>query len=79
MQHIHDVKIFIIHISKKKKKSEKKANEELLKQQNILPSEKFDYSSIDFNNFQGGSMGQNTNQIQFQQPKVSRCNFIFYQ
>jgi len=77
MQYIYDVKMFIIHISKDRKKNEKKANKELLKQEDILPTEKFDYSSINFSNFQGGSMGQDTNHIQFQQPKVSRYNFIF--
>jgi hypothetical protein len=77
MQYIHYVKIFIIHISKDRKGSKKKAKKELLKQEDTLPSEKFDYSSISFSNFQGGSMGQDANHVQFQQPKVSRYNFIF--
>lgn len=60
-----------------RKKGDKKANEKLLKQQGMLPSEKFNYKSIDFTSFQGGSMTKNMNQAKFQQPKVSRYNFVF--
>lgn len=42
----------------------------------MLPSEKFDYKSVDFSSFQGGSMQSNANQIQFQQSQVSKYHFI---
>lgn len=54
-----------------KKKKEKKANETLLKEQGMLPSEKFNYKQVDFSSFQGGSMENNVMQTKFQQPKVS--------
>lgn len=43
----------------------------------MLPSEKFDYKSVDFSSFQGGSRQSSANQTQFQQPKVSKYRFIF--
>lgn len=60
-----------------RKKGDRKANEKLLKEQGMLPSEKFDYKSVDFSSFQGGSMQSSANQIQFQQPQVSKYRFIF--
>ncbi|XP_029159209.1 LOW QUALITY PROTEIN: exosome component 10 [Nylanderia fulva] len=38
-----------------RKKNEKKANQQMLKSQGMLPSAKFDYKSVDFSSFQGGS------------------------
>lgn len=43
----------------------------------MLPSDKFDYKSVDFSSFQGGSRQSSANQTQFQQPKVSKYRFIF--
>ncbi|EZA53331.1 Exosome component [Ooceraea biroi] len=53
-----------------RKKGEKKANEKVLRQQGMLPAEKFDYKSVDFNSFQGGSVEKTANQALFQKPKV---------
>ncbi|RLU22965.1 hypothetical protein DMN91_005243 [Ooceraea biroi] len=52
-----------------RKKGEKKANEKVLRQQGMLPAEKFDYKSVDFNSFQGGSVEKTANQALFQKPK----------
>ncbi|XP_071632679.1 exosome complex component 10 homolog [Temnothorax longispinosus] len=52
-----------------RKKGDRKANQKLLKKQGMLPSEKFDYKSVDFSSFQGGSTQSNANQSQFQQPR----------
>ncbi|XP_012535453.1 exosome component 10 isoform X2 [Monomorium pharaonis] len=52
-----------------RKKGDKKVNEKLLKRQGMLPSEKFNYKSVDFSSFQGGSTQSNANQTQFQQPQ----------
>ncbi|EFN88225.1 Exosome component 10 [Harpegnathos saltator] len=58
--------------SKAKKKAEKKANKKLLKEQGMLPSQKFNYKEVDFSSFQGGSMQNNITQTQFQQPKQKK-------
>lgn len=50
----------------------------MLKAQGMLPLEKFDYKSVDFSSFQGGSTGNNTNQTQFQQPRVSKYVLYFF-
>ncbi|XP_067213814.1 exosome complex component 10 homolog [Linepithema humile] len=60
-----------------KKKKERKANEKLLKAQGMLPSKQFDYKSVDFSSFQGGSMQQGarqpfSNAFQFQQKRKER-------
>ncbi|XP_018397986.1 PREDICTED: exosome component 10 [Cyphomyrmex costatus] len=55
-----------------RKKGDKKANEKILKQQGMLPSEKFDYNSVDFSSFQGGSTQSNANQTRFQQPRQKK-------
>ncbi|XP_011867465.1 PREDICTED: exosome component 10 [Vollenhovia emeryi] len=52
-----------------RKKGDRKANEKQLKEQGMLPSEKFDYKSVDFNSFQGGSKQSSANQTKFQQPR----------
>ncbi|KAL0126496.1 hypothetical protein PUN28_005095 [Cardiocondyla obscurior] len=49
-----------------RKKGEKKANAKMLKKQGMLPSEKFDYKSVDFNSFQGGSTQSSANSTKFQ-------------
>ncbi|XP_072758066.1 exosome complex component 10 homolog [Anoplolepis gracilipes] len=55
-----------------KKKKEKKTTQRQLKAQGMLPSEKFDYKSVDFSSFQGGSTKSNTSQTQFQQPRQKK-------
>jgi len=42
----------------------------------MLPSEKFDYKSVDFSSFQGGSTQSSAMQTQFQRPQVSKYYFI---
>jgi len=42
----------------------------MLKAQGMLPSEVFDYKTVDFSSFQGGSTGSNAIQTQFQPPRV---------
>ncbi|XP_047361979.1 exosome component 10 [Vespa velutina] len=57
-----------------RKKGEKKANEKELRQKGMLPVEKFDYKSVDFNKaFQGGSIiNDGTSQANFVQPKQGK-------
>ncbi|XP_025996569.1 exosome component 10 [Solenopsis invicta] len=55
-----------------RKKGDKKTNEKLLKKQGMLPSEKFDYKSVDFSSFQGGSMQSSAHRTQFLQPKQKK-------
>ncbi|XP_011647610.1 exosome component 10 [Pogonomyrmex barbatus] len=55
-----------------RKRGDKKTNEKLLKEQGMLPSEKFDYKSIDFSSFQGGSTQSSANQTQFQQSQQKK-------
>ncbi|XP_018049348.1 PREDICTED: exosome component 10 isoform X2 [Atta colombica] len=55
-----------------RKKGDKKANEEMLRKQGLLPSTKFDYKSVDFSSFQGGSTQSSANRTQFQQPRQKK-------
>ncbi|XP_015174926.1 PREDICTED: exosome component 10 [Polistes dominula] len=60
----------IIKPLRQRKKGEKKMNEKELRQKGMLPAEKFDYKSVDFNNvFQGGSTTNDTRRTNFVQPK----------
>lgn len=62
----------IIKSIRARKKGDRKANEKLLKEQGMLPSERFDYRSVDFSSFQGGSKQSSANQTQFQQPQKKK-------
>lgn len=55
-----------------RKKNDKKKNQQMLKTQGMLPSEKFNYKAVDFSSFQGGSTGSSTSQTQFQQPRQKK-------
>jgi len=48
----------------------------MLRKQGLLPSTKFDYKSVDFSSFQGGSTQSSANRTQFQQPRVSIVLFF---
>lgn len=61
----------VIQSIRARKKNEKKANQQMLKSQGMLPSAKFDYRSVDFSSFQGGS-ASSTSQTQFQQPRQKK-------
>ncbi|XP_018316117.1 exosome component 10 [Mycetomoellerius zeteki] len=55
-----------------RKKGDKKANEKMLKEQGMLPSGKFNYKSVDFSSFQGGSTQSSANRTQFQHPRQKK-------
>ncbi|XP_018374950.1 PREDICTED: exosome component 10 [Trachymyrmex cornetzi] len=55
-----------------RKKGDKKANEKILEKQGLLPSKKFDYKSVDFSSFQGGSTQSSANRTHFQQPRQKK-------
>lgn len=76
VQHIHSNNTIFLD-DRAKKKGDRKANEKLLKEQGMLPSEKFNYKSVDFSSFQGGSTQSSANQTQFQQPRVSKYRITF--
>lgn len=60
----------IVKPLRERKKGDKKMNEKELIQKGMLPVEKFDYKSVDFNNvFQGGSTTNDTRRTNFVQPK----------
>lgn len=44
----------------------------------MLPATNFDYKSVDFHSFAGGSAQNSANEAQFQQPKVGTKNAICY-
>lgn len=62
--------MFSLSGDRARKKNEKKTNRQMLKAQGMLPSEVFDYKTVDFSSFQGGSTGSNAIQTQFQPPRV---------
>ncbi|GAB1859700.1 phospholipase A1 [Camponotus japonicus] len=62
----------IIKSIRARKKNEKKTNRQMLKAQGMLPSEVFDYKTVDFSSFQGGSTGSNAIQTQFQPPRQKK-------
>lgn len=62
----------VIQSIRARKKNEKKTNHQMLKSQGMLPSVKFDYKSVDFSSFQGGSATSSASQTQFQQPRQKK-------
>ncbi|CAL1681433.1 unnamed protein product [Lasius platythorax] len=62
----------IVQSIRARKKNDKKANQQVLKSQGMLPSEQFNYKSVDFSSFQGGSTESSASQTQFQQPRQKK-------